>query len=144
VTLRSRVFLALALLVVTVGCTPTHTPSAPASAASPATPAAGGQPERMPIEYQLAVVDSQQLIDRNDPRIAHYATNLDRLEAHCTENRVQLADLAVRTSQVLHERQHPNSALEVLDAANLAIPDEAPEISCIDIFSGLVVLTTNT
>jgi hypothetical protein len=84
------------------------------------------------------------LIDQSDPRVSRYATHLDRLETHCKESRAQLADLAVRTSQVLRERHHPNSALEVLDAANLAIPDEAPEIACIDIFSGLVILTTHT
>jgi hypothetical protein len=65
------------------------------------------------IAYKLAVIHSSGYVSEDDPLVAAFATALDRLEAKCPEDRQMLADMGVRTQQLLTNDGVNESLLEV-------------------------------
>ena len=65
------------------------------------------------LEYKLAVIHSSGDVPEDDPLVAAFATALDSLEAKCPEDRQRLADMGVRTQQMLTTDGVNESLLEV-------------------------------
>src|SRR5687767_3158567 len=95
------------------------------------------------VEYQLAVIDEAIAPgDVDDPTIDKYATALDKLQRKCKDERRRIADMAVRSTEILQEDTGTKpTTLEMLRSAEKAIPKNFPgKQPCADIFTSLVLL----
>lgn len=93
------------------------------------------------IEYKLAVIDGH--FTPSDEIKRRYGRALDLLERYCPENRERIADMTVRSQELLKERNIDENLLQLLRNFRTSIPDEASpgELgNCSEIFSTYVIL----
>lgn len=141
---------AMAFLVVVVasGDRTATTPAAIATTravTSPPAPstAVGSSYSSSDIEYKLAVIDEGGFLPVDDPSIVRYHRVLDDLQQVCGNSRTALADMAVRSVELLADRGVASDALEMLNAAEQSIPDDMHFDDCAEIFASLIVLMTS-
>jgi len=141
--------LLLVLLVMNLGSGDDNQPAAQGQASSSSDGGSSGSSSSgssgwtdSDMEYQLAVIDAGGFVPYNDPVISQYDRALDALEPKCTEPRRTVSDQSVKAVQILAEEGVRSNALEMLRAANDAIPPELGETTCSEIFATLIVLMT--
>ena len=102
----------------------------------------GGGAGSESLEYKLAVVSAGGFVKEDDPSVARFRALLDSLEAKCTEGREKIADMAVKSQELLKDKGVDLTVLRVMQNADASIPDGFGESPCADIFATLVTLTT--
>lgn len=99
--LRRLTLLALMGLLLLTSCSPVPSPRP------------SNQPKAPdPLEWQLAVIRSGGSVQKTDPLVAEFARHLDSLTAKTKQSRQQVADMSVKTWQIL--RDEVNSREDLL------------------------------
>jgi hypothetical protein len=113
--------------LVTIAATSPATTSPPVSTSS--------------IEYKMAVVDGDS--SPSASLIGRYERAMSAAVSNCPQNsKQQIADMSVRSTQLLADSGVSATALEMVEALNQSISDlEAGD--CTDVFAALIVLMTN-
>jgi len=101
---------------------------APGCGAAPGPTPTSTASEAVPIEYKLACIEAGRRVERNDFRVGLFDALLDRLEAKTVNNRSNIADIIVKTSQLAAEDGMPIGVLAVAQALDISIPRDAASL----------------
>jgi len=95
------------------------------------------------IEYKLAVIERGGFVQYSDKRIDEYASILNRANAKCKEGRTMIADMAVRSTQLLADDGIAATPYEMIEAIVAAVPNELAPMQCSEVLAAVMVLTKN-
>jgi hypothetical protein len=90
-------------------------------------------------EFQLAAIDTS---DNNPPdsTVAAYGSALDAAEGKCRQGRDEVADMAVRATQLADENGMQASVMDMLEGVSGAVPEDLAPMDCAEILSSILVL----
>ncbi len=92
------------------------------------------------VEYQLTVIEKGGAVDYDDERIDEYASLLDSAEPKCEEDREMIADMAVRSVQILEEENINVTPYKMIEEIVLAVPEDLEPMECSEVLSSVMVL----
>ena len=93
------------------------------------------------IEYELALLDSDQQLSTSDPTIDRYDDLLDELQSKCGDDRRLIGDMARGSTGLLAEHGVTATSLQMLEGAVDALrPLDYVQDSCSEVFSVLILL----
>jgi hypothetical protein len=86
------------------------------------------------IEEKLAVIDGLPGLEST------YGRLLDQIDAKCTQDRTQIADIVVRSVEVAFQNGHRTNTLDMLEAGQIAVRSTDFKFDCVEIFSLIVTM----
>lgn len=94
--------------------------------------------DNSPVAWKLASIDHEStFLDRN--LLQRYEYTLEQTVEKCQEGRQQVADMALKATQILEEEKGVEMrAYRMLQSADDAVPPSAAPQKCSDIFALLV------
>ena len=94
------------------------------------------------IEYKVAVVDAGGYVDPDDSIVSVYRSALSRAESNCSNSKQELADMAVKATQILADNGIQATALEMVEAVNDSVAGlDAGD--CTEVYAVLITLMIN-
>jgi uncharacterized protein with von Willebrand factor type A (vWA) domain len=85
------------------------------------------------------VIDAGGYVDPNDSIVGVYRSAPSRAEINCPNSKQQLADMAVRSTQILADNGIQATALEMVEAVNESVAGVGAG-DCTDVYAALVTL----
>ena len=87
------------------------------------------------VEAEKTIEEKLAFIDDQEERADEYVKILDQLTEKCEEDRTLLADMSVKTTQLLAEKGVDSNALEILDAAYKSVEAYSEPQKCASAFA---------
>lgn len=154
-SLRNQIVAMLSALIVIVlalvaafgedtpSAAPTASPpvaSGPTNASATSPPATSPSVSSSSIEYKMAVVDGHSAPSASV--IARYERAMSAAVRNCPNTKQQIADMSVRSTQLLADEGVEASALEMVEALNTSVSG-VDAGDCTDVFAVLISLMVN-
>jgi hypothetical protein len=89
--------------------------------------------------YLLAAIDTGDR-DPDEATVAPYRSALDAAVEVCDQDDTEVADIAVRATQLAAENGQPTTIMEMLEAIGGAVPPEAAPMDCTEVAAGILTL----
>lgn len=94
------------------------------------------------VAQKLATIQTEGDVSADDPLVKKFDARLDSLRKKCKDERIRLADMIVRTQQLLNEGGQEESLISITSNVNASIPPGIGKMPCASVFAAYVTLRT--
>lgn len=102
--------------------------------------AEGEKVEEYSIEYKLAVINSGGFVEEDDETVQEFKGLLDKLEKKVANSTQDIADITVKTQEVLKGDGYNIELIQVMRDLNTAIPEGLEDVKLEEIAAAYIVL----
>lgn len=93
-----------------------------------------------PIEYKLAVIDAGGYVSKDDISVARFRSLLEQLDSKFNENQTEIADMTVKTQEILRGKGISEKMLNIMEGMNRLFPTRFPNQKYAEYLASYLVL----